>query len=232
MDKGGRGTSPSFMGQRAADAQATIAEKTRRAVTRTPFWVIAVSVHLVLAAVLGMMTFAKQESRSMPASVEVAIAQPANDDARLEDAAPIPEPIERSAIPVVDDTDVRDLMDDLFTTATDDVVNPWATSAARFGVSEGTEDGPDDLLSMSMGGKGLAGAIGLGSGSAPGGGARRGSPLGGSRIARRNSQAGKLRQTEAAVMAGLDWLARHQSEDGSWDCDGFSLQCDPARGDP
>jgi len=31
---------------------------------------------------------------------------------------------------------------------------------------------------------------------------------------------------EEAVRLGLAWLARHQSEDGSWDCDGFGFACD------
>ncbi len=32
-------------------------------------------------------------------------------------------------------------------------------------------------------------------------------------------------ETEAAVEAALDWLARHQSADGSWDSDGFGDNC-------
>jgi len=31
--------------------------------------------------------------------------------------------------------------------------------------------------------------------------------------------------TEKAVAAGLDWLARHQGDDGGWDADGFSSRC-------
>ncbi len=32
-------------------------------------------------------------------------------------------------------------------------------------------------------------------------------------------------RAERAVTWGLDWLARHQSEDGSWDSDGFQARC-------
>lgn len=32
--------------------------------------------------------------------------------------------------------------------------------------------------------------------------------------------------TEKAVEAGLDWLARHQGDDGSWDADGFPTRCE------
>lgn len=31
--------------------------------------------------------------------------------------------------------------------------------------------------------------------------------------------------TEKAVAAGLDWLARHAGDDGTWDADGFSAKC-------
>lgn len=37
---------------------------------------------------------------------------------------------------------------------------------------------------------------------------------------------GGNRGTEKAVLAGLDWLARHQAEDGSWDADGFPSLCE------
>ncbi len=33
------------------------------------------------------------------------------------------------------------------------------------------------------------------------------------------------RASEDGVRAGLDWLARHQSPDGAWECDGFSENC-------
>ena len=36
-------------------------------------------------------------------------------------------------------------------------------------------------------------------------------------------------RTEAAVEAGLRWLARHQSADGSWSPDGFTAKCQGAR---
>jgi hypothetical protein len=33
-------------------------------------------------------------------------------------------------------------------------------------------------------------------------------------------------QSEAAVAAGLDWLARHQEPDGSWSCEKFRARCE------
>ena len=37
---------------------------------------------------------------------------------------------------------------------------------------------------------------------------------------------GGTKRSEAAVEAGLDWLARHEAEGGGWDADGFSLRCE------
>jgi hypothetical protein len=47
---------------------------------------------------------------------------------------------------------------------------------------------------------------------------------------RRGQQGSALQQTERAVTAGLDWLKRHQSIDGKWECHGFSSNCDKKRG--
>ena len=46
-------------------------------------------------------------------------------------------------------------------------------------------------------------------------------------------EGGGGRITEKAVAAGLDWLHRHQSQDGRWDCDNFSGLCHGEKcGDP
>ncbi len=48
----------------------------------------------------------------------------------------------------------------------------------------------------------------------------------GDRIQRATARAGGgVAAVEKAVDAGLDWLARHQSPDGSWSCDKFDSQC-------
>jgi hypothetical protein len=36
---------------------------------------------------------------------------------------------------------------------------------------------------------------------------------------------GGARTTEGATLAALEWLKNHQSPEGRWDCDGFSMQC-------
>jgi hypothetical protein len=40
---------------------------------------------------------------------------------------------------------------------------------------------------------------------------------------------GSRKEERVATANALDWLARHQSSDGRWDCDGFSAQCKTSR---
>ena len=66
--------------------------------------------------------------------------------------------------------------------------------------------------------------IGCGSGPGPFGNRRAGRGLG------RGGGHGS-ETLHRAKDAGLDWLARHQSEDGAWDADGFMGQCRHASGE-
>jgi len=60
-------------------------------------------------------------------------------------------------------------------------------------------------------------AIGLGGGAGGGGG----------KIGRRRGGRTKVKQKiNEALLAGLEWLKEHQSDDGRWDCDGFPNECD------
>lgn len=124
-------------------------------------------------------------------------------------------------------TDISEVVEE-FNTVVDDAVNPFAATSERFGMAEGTDDAQDNLLTMSSGGKGLTGAIGVGGGA----GAAAGAPTGGSRMTRRNSQRGQLAATEKCVNIADDWLSRHQAPDGCWDPAMVPRLCDPARGAP
>src|SRR5262249_44861763 len=85
----------------------------------------------------------------------------------------------------------------------------------------------------SSGGIGLPGATGLGGGSGPGGGAPRGHvPLGANPRVKRIFQSSHLTTSQPIVKGGLRWLREHQSDEGLWDCDGFTLRCDPKLGPP
>jgi hypothetical protein len=204
-------------------------QKAKRLARSLPTIIIAVMVHVSIAAVLGMMYYEQKEKEEAQANIEAGMR--ASEEApKIEEAPKVEENIERTAIPEVENTDISDVTEE-FSTVVDDTVNPDATSAERFGMAEGTDDAQDNLLTLSSGGKGLAGAIGIGAGSGPGGGMRKGNPLGGSRLGRRNEQKAKLEATEKVVMAGLDWLKRHQSPDGSWDPAAYTGMCDGKLGE-
>ncbi len=84
-----------------------------------------------------------------------------------------------------------------------------ATAELPVAHSEHTADLPFDALMNANA------AIGLGPGAGGGG------PLGG----RAAGRSGQPREQSAAIAAALDWLADHQSIDGSWDADGFASEC-------
>ena len=65
-------------------------------------------------------------------------------------------------------------------------------------------------------------AIGLGGGA--------GGSYGGRRGGRKRARRGRGSKAQKAVDQGLEWLARHQSSDGSWDCDAFMQNGDAKLG--
>src|SRR5262249_9247137 len=159
----------------------TAEEKVKGAVRGAPFWVIAVAGHLVLAFVLGMVVLRHEMAKDAPDAITSEIRnEPA--DLKIEEVKPETPDIQRFEVPRLEDqTDLPELIDNFDTTCTL-TFNPDATETSEHGLSDGQVDGPANLMTESMGGKGLAGAIGPGSGSGPGGGARKGSPNGGTRI--------------------------------------------------
>jgi len=72
------------------------------------------------------------------------------------------------------------------------------------------EDGISDVL---LGGTGTSAAIGVGGG----GGGAFGRPTGAGGRMRRAIKGGGGKATESAVDKALEWLARHQEQDGHWD---------------
>ncbi|MFO0982898.1 MAG: prenyltransferase/squalene oxidase repeat-containing protein [Planctomycetota bacterium] len=86
--------------------------------------------------------------------------------------------------------------------------------------------GGDDVFSSyagHTGNKGLSSAIGVGGGGGRGGG--RGHGLGGRHNLVSRGRRGSTQGTEAAVLYGLTWLARHQMPDGSWDATAYQDRC-------
>jgi hypothetical protein len=81
-----------------------------------------------------------------------------------------------------------------------------------------SEDSPFDAVAISEANDISKGEIGLDGGPQPG----SGGPPGG--IEGRGPPGGPAPVVES-VRDALDWLARHQGEDGSWSCAGFDAQC-------
>jgi hypothetical protein len=205
----------------------TAEEKVKSAAKSAPFWVIAITAHLVLGFVLGMVVLRQEKAKAEAPPIEGELRQPIEDAKIVEKPEAEPEVV-RTAIPNVpmDTTPVEFEQG----TITDVFVNPDATESGTAGLDEGTLKDSSDVWSLSTSGHGLATAIGLGAGGHAGGGAPRGKPGAGTRIMRRNEQAANFQKGEITVNGALRWLKQHQSPDGSWDCDGFSANCDHKRG--
>ncbi len=204
----------------------TAEERVKTAAQRAPFLVTALAVHAILAAILGMVYLhkdAKREERDAPTIGHISEVDAPKIEENL---AEPPKEIERSAIPEVSDAALASADPDAFFYNTDDRIREHANEAGKFGVTEGDEDNHNEDFSMSRGGWGRATAIGLGSnGGHAGGGAPKGRPFAGN-IRRDFYLRQKGDPRTPRIDAGLGWLARHQSPDGSWDCDGFTACCD------
>jgi hypothetical protein len=211
----------------------TTEDKVKGAAQNAPFLIIAVAAHLIVAFILGMVVL-RQEGAPGAGEPIVSELRTEAPDLKIEDAPELPSEIIRSAtIPRVGPDVAPDPDDPVFDTSRADTYNPNATECVEFGVHEGDEDSRSTFITMSNKGKNLAGAIGLGSGSGPGEGAKKGRPGGGkTRLDRVNDQRMNPGIPFQPLLAGLEWLRKHQSADGSWDSDGFSCNCAAQGGSP
>jgi hypothetical protein len=82
---------------------------------------------------------------------------------------------------------------------------------------ESVEGDPDMLADSPFDQTAFNNLIGIGGGA----GGKFGGRFGGKKNLKARGGSG----TEQALKDGLEWLKHHQSEDGSWDCDGFMSNC-------
>lgn len=166
---------------------------------RAPWLALSAAAHLLLYLLLSAIPW---EQFRAPESVQLQarIAEPAPEFVEpLEPLEPPPEPISEplaSSEPELRSSDVPDEPRDPSPSDLDSRPDPFLAPAdVQFG----------ELTPL-----GLGGGAPLGGHAGPRG-QRKGLPSG----------AG----LEPALEAGLAWLVAHQSEEGSWDCDGFTSRC-------
>jgi hypothetical protein len=164
---------------------------------RAPWLAISAAAHGIIILIMLAIPwdlFKENEARVINATLDQAPEDPFEDPPPPEE----PEEIEKEPLeePVIKDAEVSDHNE------TDD--------DQEFDESLGESD---QLSDSPFEGKGDNAVIGIGGGA--------GGKFGGRRGGSRNLKAGGGSGTEQALRDGLEWIKWHQSEDGSWDCDGF-----------
>ena len=165
-----------------------------------PWLAISLAAHLIVFLVVQAIPwnlFQRPQEVEIQAGVDP-MPEPVFEDPPPEEEEPVDEEVIEEIEPVIQDSDVVEEPLDLADLDDFQQGDPDAFFDTPF----------DDRFSL--------GEIGLG-----GGGPRDG--LYGRRFGR-GPRGGS--GTEPALLAGLEWLARHQDADGAWDCDGF-MKHDP-----
>lgn len=174
----------------------------------TPWLMLSVGVHVIVAIILNFMG-----TSSRPPAMEAALRVTDNKPVEkleplepVEDPKDIEDPKEPTEEPPVPTEDFQEKPEIAAESEWDEPVD---------GQTE--NDQPIDNFSPNKS------TIGLGSSSGAFGRGRGGDNTGG-------PGGNKGIPIRKPLMAGLDWLARHQSEDGRWDCDGYMRHGDPKKG--
>jgi hypothetical protein len=190
----------------------------RGVLKNSPWVVIAVVLHVVAIAVLGIVYVkSEQQAKDDPLSVGISNTKPTDEAIKDE---PKDEPlIDRTAIPKANnDADAPIEATDVLTGDTATAIGDDAPSTNDSGAVD-----PNYEAGAPSGGT----AIGVGRGPGHFGtgkpsafvGRKAGNGTGGPRK-------GESVQTYKAVMDGLVWLMRHQQPDGSWSVDKLAGACD------
>ncbi|HAK93949.1 MAG TPA: hypothetical protein DCM87_02790 [Planctomycetes bacterium] len=178
-----------------------------------PFWGASALLHLVLI-ILFMNIVRSEEEKKVEDVVITAV---------MKQAAPKPPPYDptrkramkrREAVPGPKNTNVKDpiILKKEVTEVTPDI--PLGTSLENL---TNVQIADPNVVST-----GVNDAIGIGGGAAGAYGQRWGKGS--------LSNEGGTEATEEAVRAALEWLRRHQNEDGSWSCHDFMSRCDKSAG--
>lgn len=172
---------------------------------RTPWMLYSGAIHAIIAILLHFMSSTLPQSRPILGITVAAAEAPETLDAlKPPEEIAEPEPVtddrhDPEYTPVDTEIDAPAESDDELPDQTDRG-DPEASADAPFESSGGNTS------------VGVGGGAASDWGNGPGGNRRGGRPK-------------APPATVPVVTAGLDWLARHQSPDGSWDADGFHAAC-------
>jgi hypothetical protein len=174
---------------------------------------IAVLVHVVGIAIASIMYYAHETQTDFSTQTAISIAAPTE---KVEDITP-PAIVEREEVPKLKDQDIQpsDLTE----------FNPEAEDNPEHG-DPTDPNSTSDLTNLPSGDTTGGTAVGLNGpghfGIAP---STRGGKLGGgkygSRFGTGKGPGGAGGRVNEAITAGLEWLRKHQDEDGRWDCAKF-----------
>ena len=200
-------------------------EVVRNAIRTSPWLTIAIAVHVLVGAVMGIVHYTDEKKAESTAVVTASIAARAEEEAPLEetpaliDRAAIPENVEAELVPHDAEqfqTDVPLENQDLSLDAGD----PNATGDT----SSGTPDGTPGTTGGTAIGIGSSGFRGLGTPSAYSG-RQSGTGIGNGGTGKHGRATGPSQATEEAILNGMIWLARHQDDDGGWTGANCLLHC-------
>jgi hypothetical protein len=193
--------------------------KLLRAAKNSPWILIAIGLHVILATALSVVVIQHGRRAAIPNATSIAVAPPRS-------AAPeplVPEPrLDRAQIPETERTELVSYEEALEFVPTEDAKEPdWYADLADPSGSEGDDDSASGGTSIGVGigghhGTGVPSGI-LGTRVGPGGGRGKGPG--------RTTRGGPPAGTEEAVLEGLRWLMRHQNEDGSWSAASLHTHC-------
>jgi hypothetical protein len=192
--------------------------------TQTPWVMIAVLVHVVGIAIASIMYYAHESPVDLSTPTEIRVAAPAE---KVEDIQP-PTIQDREEVPKLKDQDIQpsDLTE----------FNPEADNDPEHG-DPTDPNSTSELTNLPSGDTTGGSAIGVNGpghfGIAPSatGGRKLGGNKYGSRFGHGKGVGGAGGRVNEAVTAGLEWLRKHQDEDGRWDAAKF-MKHDKDGGEP
>jgi hypothetical protein len=183
-----------------------------------PWLAIAIGIHVIVGAVLSVIYIHSELTKDNQRDTTIGVGT-SRAEAPVEVLQP-EEKIDRKKIPENVEAELVSYEEETTFVPTELEENPDLFQ--DLGDPTGADDGSEAFSGGTAIGVGL-GAGHYSSGSPSAFASRRAATSGTRKKGRRPS--GQTVGTEEAVLEGLRWLIRHQSEDGSWSADQFSKRC-------